>query len=100
MSFSLTVRSGTDPRLAAGPVKGLHRIPVIRPTRTARDEIDRQRLQSKIGQGHAGLDCAVGASAGAEAGVPLWTSGPLRSRAPPMTAPAAKMPAIHQNAVS
>ena len=30
----------------------------------------------------------------------LWTSGPRRSRAPPMTAPPAKMPAIHHIAVS
>ena len=33
-------------------------------------------------------------------GVRFWPSGPRRSRVPPTTAPAAKMPAVHQNAVS
>jgi hypothetical protein len=32
--------------------------------------------------------------------VRFWSSGPRRSRTPPMTAPVAKMPAVHQNAVS
>ena len=32
-------------------------------------------------------------------GVPGWASGPLRIRAPQTTAPPAKIPAVHQNAV-
>jgi hypothetical protein len=32
-------------------------------------------------------------------GVPGWASSPLRIRAPQMTAPPAKIPAVHQNAV-
>jgi hypothetical protein len=35
-----------------------------------------------------------------DAGVSLAVSGPWRSRVPQMIAPAAKMPAVHQNAVS
>ena len=37
--------------------------------------------------------------AGAGAGVPARTNGPRRSGTPPATAPVAKMPAVHQNAV-
>src|SRR6266566_947946 len=44
--------------------------------------------------------CAVVIPPGAGGGVRFWPSGPGRSRAPAMTAPNAKMPAVHQNAVS
>ena len=44
--------------------------------------------------------CAVVASACAGGGVLAGRSGPGRSRAPAVTAPPAKMPAVHQNAVS
>jgi hypothetical protein len=44
------------------------------------------------------LACAVGASASARDGVRCWRAGgPGRSRAPPMTAPPAKMPAVHRH---
>jgi hypothetical protein len=41
----------------------------------------------------------VGAAPRAGDGVPGCRSGPLRIRAPQMTAPQAKIPAVHQNAV-
>jgi len=55
--------------------------------------------------GHAGTPGPASACAGAGAapragdGVPGWASGPLRIRAPQMTAPPAKIAAVHQNAV-
>jgi len=60
--------------LVTSQVRGHHRIPVIRLGLLSR--------------------------AGALTEAPDWGSGPLRSRAPLMTAPPAKIPAIHQNAVS
>jgi hypothetical protein len=44
--------------------------------------------------------CAVVTRSSAVDGVLTERSGPGRSRAPAMTAPNAKMPAVHQNAVS
>ena len=44
--------------------------------------------------------CAVVGPPCAGDGVSLWPSGPRRSRTPPTIAPPAKMPAIHQNAMS
>ena len=44
--------------------------------------------------------CAVVTPPCAWEGVLVWFSGPRRSRAPPTIAPPAKMPAVHQNAVS
>jgi hypothetical protein len=48
----------------------------------------------------ARMSGSAGGAPAAGDGGPVWASGPLRSRVPPMTAPAAKIPAIHQNAVS
>ncbi len=82
------------------------------PTNLSRPEIAAELFStafagSPVGQArhHAGragpaVACPVVASAGTGDGVPGRASGPRRSRAPPMTAPPAKMPAIHQNAVS
>jgi hypothetical protein len=46
--------------------------------------------------GPASACAGVGSGAG---GVPGWASGPPRIRAPQTTAPPAKIPAVHQNAV-
>ena len=61
-----------------------------------------ENLRQRHHRGRAGpvLACAVVPSARAGGGVLAGRSGPGRSRVPPMRAPAAKMPAVHQNAVS
>jgi hypothetical protein len=63
---------------------------------------DTGNLRQRRHPGRAGpaSACAVVTSACAGGGVLAGRSGPGRSRAPAVTAPAAKMPAVHQNAVS
>ena len=105
----------TTARLAAGQVRRRHRITVIRVTRAPQNRSTTAGVNVLVAARFCRRSSGIPghwarsrlASAGAVAtpscaggGVLGGRSGPGRSRVPPMMAPAAKMPAVHQNAVS
>lgn len=89
------------PPVIAERGKPMHCLPSLRRVagqKLIRDDLVHRDVQP--GAERLAADDHLVITAEAWDGVPDWVSGPLRSRAPLMTAPPAKIPAIHQNAVS